>query len=76
MIIADLIAPLLPWIIGAFGILAAVVSAWFGGQARGKDKANSDAKDEDYENADDIRRRVSTDRAKRVRELDGQGWRD
>jgi hypothetical protein len=55
--------------LAAFGIYAA-------GRREGRSAANSDAMEQDYENADDIRRRVSTDRAKRLRELDDAGWRD
>ena len=32
--------------------------------------------DDDYENAEDIRRRVSTDRADKLRKLDDAGFRD
>ena len=38
--------------------------------------ARADAKDKDYEHAQDIRDRVVDDRAQRVRELDGRGYRD
>lgn len=55
--------------LAAFGIYTA-------GRKEGRSQANSDAMEQDYENADDIRRRVSTDRAKRLRELDDAGWRD
>lgn len=51
-------------------------AAWVAGKREGTSRANSDARDADYENAEDIRRRVSTDRAQRVRELDDAGWRD
>jgi hypothetical protein len=61
-------------------IYGAVITAWaFGmswvylmGRRHQKQKGQSD----DFENAEDIRRRVSVDRAQRVRELDGAGFRD
>jgi len=43
---------------------------------KGKKDAINDVEDDDYENAEDIRRRVSVDRADRVRKLDDAGWRD
>lgn len=42
----------------------------------GKKDAEIDAKDDDYEHAEDIRRRVIVDRADRMRKLDDAGWRD
>lgn len=42
----------------------------------GRKDAISDIKEGDYENAEDIRRRVSADRDDRVRQLDDAGWRD
>ncbi len=42
----------------------------------GAQAARADAKDKDYEHAQDIRDRVVDDRAQRVRELDGRGYRD
>ena len=41
----------------------------------GKSK-EADIKEDDYENAEDIRRRVSVDRADKLRKLDDAGWRD
>lgn len=43
---------------------------------KGREDALTDVKDDDYENAEDIRRRVSVDRADKLRKLDDAGWRD
>ena len=43
---------------------------------KGRKDATNGALLDDYENAEDIRRRVSVDRADSVRRLDGAGWRD
>lgn len=48
------------------------VAAYFKGRADAKRRDKLD----DYENAEAIRDRVERDRAQRVRELDGTGWRD
>ena len=62
------------WIYGALVALWAAVSAWL--YMAGRRNQKRDAELEDYENAEDIRRRVSVDRADRVRKLDDAGWRD
>jgi len=43
---------------------------------KGRSDANRDARLEDYENAEDIRRRVGRDLPDRLREYDGRGYRD
>lgn len=43
---------------------------------KGRQDVKKDLQNDDYENAEDIRRRVSVDRADRMRKLDGAGWRD
>lgn len=43
---------------------------------KGRQDASANMELDDYENAEDIRRRVSVDRADKLRELDGAGWRD
>jgi len=64
------------------GIVAALafVAALFGwGRSKkrqGAAEAAVKAQREDFENAQDIRRRVSDDRAERVRSLDDAGYRD
>ena len=62
------------WVYGALVALWAAVSAWL--YMAGRRNQKRDAELEDYENAEDIRRRVSVDRADRVRKLDDAGWRD
>lgn len=62
------------WLYGlAFGALAlfGVLS-----YRSGVNDAKRDAEIDDYENAEDIRRRVSTDRADKLRKYDDSGWRD
>lgn len=59
-------------VIFVLGLLAGVARIF----SLAKAKAQADARDDDYENADDIRRRVSVDRADRVRRLDDAGYRD
>jgi membrane protein DedA with SNARE-associated domain len=60
---------------GVGGFIMHFVGRW-SGKREGASEANAKAMEADYENAEDIRRRVSIDRAKRVRELDDAGWRD
>jgi len=43
---------------------------------KGRSDANRDARLEDYENAEDIRRRVDRDLPDKLREYDDAGWRD
>ena len=62
------------WIYGAFAGLVTFFGVWL--YRRGGKDAAHDMVEDDYENAEDIRRRVSVDRDKRVRELDDAGWRD
>ena len=62
------------YLFGAFAAVLTFVGAFLYRKG-GKDK-EKDLEIDDYENAEDIRRRVSRDRADRVRELDGAGWRD
>ena len=56
--------------------IGGVVVAYWRGRSRGATDTKNDAMRDDYENAQDIRRRVATDRAQRMRELDGVGFRD
>lgn len=70
MVIAKLKAWLYTVALGAlalFGLLA---------YRSGRKDAINDIREDDYENAEDIRRRVSVDRADRVRKLDDAGFRD
>ena len=62
------------WIYGIGAAIFTMVAALL--YRKGKKDAIDDVEDDDYENAEDIRRRVSTDRADRVRKLDDAGWRD
>lgn len=59
----------------AFGLTLLGIGAWALYFMGGKNK-EADIKDDDYENAEDIRRRVSVDRADKLRKLDDAGWRD
>ena len=43
---------------------------------KGRQDVKRDLQNDDYENAEDIRRRVSRDRADKLRKLDDAGWRD
>ena len=61
------------------GVVALVLGGlglWAAGRREGRKGAISEIKDEDYENAEDIRRRVERDLDKRVRDYDSTGWRD
>jgi hypothetical protein len=64
-------------IIGGFAlaIIGGFVAYWRG-RVKGASNARQDATLEDYEHAQDIRRRVDRDRADRVRKLDDAGYRD
>lgn len=62
------------WIYGAALALWAAFSAWL--YVSGRRDKKRDMELDDYENAEDIRRRVSDDRDGRVRKHDGDGWRD
>ncbi len=69
-----MIAKIKLWIYGIAAAIGVFAMAWF--YRTGKRNAVQDLMEEDYENAQDIRRRVSVDRADRLREYDGAGWRD
>ena len=61
----------------AYAFFAALVA--FGGvmlYRMGSKNATQKVVEDDYENAEDIRRRVSTDRADKLRKLDDAGWLD
>lgn len=61
------------------GIALAIVGAFVAylrGRATGATKERQDAMEDDYENAAEIRDRVSRNRADRVRQLDDAGFRD
>lgn len=62
------------WLYGAALAAWAGISAWLyiAGKRNQKDGMELD----DYENAEDIRRRVSVDRADELRKHDDAGWRD
>ena len=64
-------------IIGGFAIaiITAFVAYWRG-RVNGAGKATQDAMEDDYENAAEIRNRVSRNRADRMRQLDDAGYRD
>ena len=61
---------------GALALLVAILAAWGAGRVGGKRSARTEARDEDYEHADDIRRRVERGADDRVRKHDDAGWRD
>lgn len=61
----------LAFVVGIFGIRSASLS-----NRLERLKARSKAQQEDFENAQDIRRRVSDHRDERVRTLDDAGYRD
>ena len=63
----------LAWAVAA---VVALLAAWGAGRVGGKRSARTEARDEDYEHADDIRRRVERDADDRVRKHDDAGWRD
>lgn len=63
------------------GYLYAALSAMVAGigaflYAKGRSDAKRKMEVDDYENAEDIRRRVSVDRADELRKYDDAGWRD
>lgn len=62
------------WTYGAIAAMVAAAGLFL--YRSGAKNAKQDMMEDDFENAQDIRRRVSVDRAKRVRELDDSGWRD
>lgn len=69
-----MIASIRMWIYGVFAGLVTFLGVWL--YRKGAKDATQNIMEDDYENAEDIRRRVSVDRDKRLRELDGAGWRD
>lgn len=62
------------WIYGAFSAVVLFVGAWLY-RAGGKN-AKAGMREDDYENAKDVRRRVSVNRADELRKYDDAGWRD
>ncbi len=71
-ILLGLLGDFWPYIAGAAGIIAVYVT----GRRDGGKKAKSKMKEADHANAAEIRDRVDRGRDERVRELDGQGYRD
>ncbi len=61
------------WIYGA--VLAAFAAVAGRLYLKGRSDQKTDTMEDDYENAEDIRRRVSVNRADKLRELDDAGWR-
>ena len=59
----------------AIAIIGGFVAYWRG-RVKGASNARQDATEDDYENAAEIRDRVSRNRADRVRKLDDAGYRD
>lgn len=66
----------LAWLAGVLAVVVAVLTWGRSKKRQGAAEAAAKAQKEDYENAQDIRRRVSDDRADRVRSLDDAGYRD
>lgn len=64
------------WVVAALAAVAALLGWGQSKKRQGVAEAKAEAQTEDYENAQDIRRRVSDDRADRLRELDDAGYRD
>lgn len=56
--------------------LLAILGIYLAGRNDARQKAKSDAYEDDHEHAADIRKRVRDDRAERVRSLDDAGFRD
>lgn len=57
-------------IVGALGLLGVML------YRKGSDDATTDAKLEDYENAEKLRRDAAADYDERLRKLSDRGWRD
>lgn len=64
------------WIGGAVTALLALLGYGRAKKRQGAVESAAKGKEEDSDNAQDIRRRVSDDRADRVRTLDDAGYRD
>jgi hypothetical protein len=64
------------WVAAAFAVVAALLGWGQSKKRQGANEAKAEGQIEDYENAQDINRRVSDGRADRVRELDDAGYRD
>ena len=63
--------------LGGFALaIVGVFVAYWRGRVKGASNARQDAMEDDYDNAAEIRDRVSRNRADRVRELDDAGYRD
>lgn len=62
------------WIYGAIAAMIAAAGLFL--YRSGAKNAKQDMMEDDFENAQDIRRRVSVDRADKLRKLDDAGWRD
>lgn len=72
-------APIQNALLWAAAVLAAVAALLGWGQSKkrqGAAEERAEAQTEDFENAQDIRRRVSDQRDERVRTLDDAGYRD
>ena len=61
---------------GAVMLILALLGFWGLGRREGAQRERERARDDDYEHADDIRRRVERDADDRVRKHDDAGWRD
>jgi len=68
------IASIKSWIYGIGAAVVFFLGAWL--YHKGGSNARRDMEVDDYENAEDIRRRVSVDRADELRKHDDAGWRD
>lgn len=62
------------FIYGGIIAIGATVSIWL--YMAGKRAQKNEQEIDDYEHAEDIRRRVSVDRADELRKHDQSGWRD
>lgn len=69
-----MIASIKAW---AYAIIAGFLAfAGIWSYRKGASNARQDMMEDDYEHAEDIRRRVSVDRADELRRHDDSGWRD
>lgn len=64
------------WLIAAGAALVAALGLFLAGKREGRRDGRRQAQEDDYENAADIRDRVSRNLDQRVREMDGRGYRD
>jgi len=69
-----MLAGIKAWIYGAGAAAIMTVAGWL--YVRGRKDKRRELEIDDYEHAEDIRRRVSTDRADELRKHDDAGWRD